>query len=203
MSAFPAPDTRYGEVLVTRQVPRAQWRNYHKWVRFYLHFCQKYRHRPADAKSLELFIGKLASKGQTAAQRAQAQCAVDYYAVFLSPEVPSLRDDDAGAPTAPKDGADSLGATKQESIIGPSPRMEEHAHVLVQADGARDQTNAAWQEVEAQLKDEIMLRHYSPKTLQAYAGWLRKFRGFMATIHPAEVTGAEAKRFLADLAVRR
>ena len=203
MSAFPATDTRYGEVLAARRVPREQWRNYHKWVRFYLHFCHKYRHRPADSKSLPLFIGKLASKGQTAAQRAQAQCAVEYYSVFLSPELRSLRDDDAVAPTAPKDGEDGLAARKQESVIGPSPRREEPAHVLVQANGASEQTNAAWREVEAKLKDEIMLRHYSPKTLQAYAGWMRKFRGFMVNTNPAELTGAEAKRFLADLAVRR
>ena len=91
MSAFPATDPRYSEVLAARQVPREQWRNYHKWVRFYLHFCQKYHHRPADSQSLPVFLGKLASKGQTAAQRAQAQCAVDYYSVFLSPEVPSVR----------------------------------------------------------------------------------------------------------------
>jgi integron integrase len=123
--------------------------------------------------------------------------------VFLSPAVPSWRDDDAGAQTAPKDEENGLAAPKPESVIGPSPRIEAHAHVLVQANGARDQTHAAWRELEAKLKDEIMLRHYSPKTLQAYAGWLRKFRGFMANTHPAELTGAEAKRFLADLAVRR
>jgi hypothetical protein len=81
--------------------------------------------------------------------------------------------------------------------------MEAHAPVLVQANDARDQPHAAWQEVEAKLNDDILLRHYSPKTLQAYAGWLRKFRGFMVNTHPAEVTGAEAKRVLADLAVRR
>jgi integron integrase len=81
--------------------------------------------------------------------------------------------------------------------------MEEHPHVLVQANGAKAQTNAAWREVEGQLKDAILLRHYSPKTLQAYAGWMRKFRGFMVHTHPAELTGAEAKRFLVDLAVRR
>jgi Phage integrase, N-terminal SAM-like domain len=146
---------------------------------------------------------KTASKGQAAAQRAQAQCAVDYDAVCLSPAVHSWRDDDAGAPTAPKDGEDGLAARQPESVIGPSPRMEAHAQVLVQAHGARDQTHAAWREVEAKLQDEILLRHDSPKTLQAYAGWLRKFRGFIATTPPAEVTGAEAKRFVADLAVRR
>jgi integron integrase len=203
MSAFPTPDPRYGEVLAARQVPRDQWRHDHKWVRFYRHFCQKYRHPPAESTSLELFLGKLASKGQTAAQRAQAHCAVEYYAVFWSPAVPSWRDDDAVAPTAPTDGAEGLAARKPESTSGPSPRMEPHAHVLVQAKGARDQTNAAWREVEAKLKDAIMLHHYSPKTLQAYAGWLRKFREFMVNTPPAELTGAEAKRFLADLAVSR
>ena len=32
---------------------------------------------------------------------------------------------------------------------------------------------------------------------------MRTFRGFLVNPNPAEVTGAEAKRFLADLAVRR
>jgi hypothetical protein len=102
-----------------------------KWVRFYLHFCHKYRHRPADSKSLQLFIGKLASKGQTAVQRAQAQCAVEYYFVFLSPQLRSLRDDGAVAPAAPKDGEDGLAARKQESVIGQSRIMEEQAQVFV------------------------------------------------------------------------
>ena len=203
MSAFPDTETRYGEVLAARRVPRAQWRNYHKWVRFYLHFCQKYRHHPTEAKSLELFLGKLASKGQTAAQQAQAHCAVDYYAVFLSPELRSLRDDNAVAPTAPKDRADGLAARKPQSVIGQPRMMAEHAHVLVQANGSGEQTNAAWREAEAKLKDEIRLRHYSPKTLQAYAGWMRKFRDFLVHTHPAELTGADAKRFLADLAIRK
>ena len=81
--------------------------------------------------------------------------------------------------------------------------MEAHAQFLMQANGAREQTNAAWHEVEGKLKDEILLRHYSPKTLQAYTGWLRKFQRVVGNADPAEVTGAEAKRFLADLAVRR
>jgi Phage integrase, N-terminal SAM-like domain/Phage integrase family len=203
MSAFPAPDPRYGEVLAARQVPREHWRHYHKWVRFYLHFCHKYRHRPADAKSLPLFLETLASKHPPAAQRAQAQCAVDYDAVCLSPEWRSWRDDDAVAPTAPNDGDDGLAARKPASVIGQSPRRKDHAPVHVPANGASEQTNAAWREAEATLNDAIMRRHYSPKTLQAYAGWLRKFRGFMANTDPAQVTGAEAKRFLADLAVRR
>jgi site-specific recombinase XerD len=81
--------------------------------------------------------------------------------------------------------------------------MEAPAPVLVQAAGASEQTHAAWRAVEATLTDDIMLRHYSPKTLHAYAGWRRTFRGFLVNPNPAEVTGAEAQRGLADLAVRR
>ena len=193
MGAFPAPDPRYGEVLAARQVPREPWRNDQTWVRFSRHFCQKYRHPPADSVSLQLCLRKLASKGQTAAQRAQAQGAVESYAVCLSPALRSLQDD-AVAPTAPNDGEDALASRTPEHVIGHSPRMEEHPHVLVQANGATAQTNAVWREVEAQLKAAIRLRHDAPKTLQAYAGWMRKFRGFMVHTHPAELTGTEAKR---------
>jgi hypothetical protein len=114
-----------------------------------------------------------------------------------------LRHDDAVAPTTPNDGDDGLAARTPEHVSGHSRMLEEHAHVLVQAHGAREQTNPAWRAVEAPLKDDIMRRHDSPKTLQAYAGWMRTFRGFMRTTHPAELTGVDAKRFLADLAVRR
>ena len=85
----------------------------------------------------------------------------------MSPEVPSLRDDDAVAPSAPNAGADGRAARQPERVSGQSRMLEAQAHVLVQAHGAREQTNAAWGAVEATLTDEIMLRHYSPKTLHA------------------------------------
>lgn len=202
LSAFPTPDPKYGEVLAARQVPRHQWRNYHKWVRFSRHCCQKYRHHPADAKTLPLFLEKLAAKGQTATQRAQAHGAVEYYSVFLSPQVRSWRDD-AAAPTAPNNAEDGSTVKEPESVIDAYQVREAQARFLTPANGTRDQLNAAWEAVEGQLKAEILLRHYSPKTLQAYAGWLRKFRAFMGHTHPAGLTGADVKRFLADLAVRR
>jgi hypothetical protein len=45
--------------------------------------------------------------------------------------------------------------------------MEAHAHVLVQAHGASEQTHAAWRAVEATVHDAIRLRHDAPKTLHA------------------------------------
>jgi hypothetical protein len=100
MSAFPATDPRDGEVLAARQVPREPWRNDQQWVRFSRHVCQKYRHRPGDSASLPVCLGTLAAKGHTAAQRAQAPCAVDDDSVFWSPEWQSLRSDAAGTRVA-------------------------------------------------------------------------------------------------------
>ena len=57
--------------------------------------------------------------------------------------------------------------------------------------------------METKLKDEILLRHYSPRTLQAYAGWMRKLRGFMLNKNPLELTGADVKSFLTYLAVKK
>ena len=112
-------------------------------------------------------IGRLVSKGQTAEQRAQAPYPVSYSSVCLSPSWRAWRDDDAVVPSAPQDGADGLAAMEQESVIGPSRMREEPAPVLVQANAASGQPNAAWREVDATLNDDIMRRHDSPKTLQA------------------------------------
>ena len=58
------------------QVPTDQRPDYHKWVRFYFHFCHKYGHSPALSTSLGPFLAKLASKNQSVGQRSQASAAV-------------------------------------------------------------------------------------------------------------------------------
>jgi integrase-like protein len=203
LRAFPATDLRYGTGLAARQVPRDHWRHASKWGHFSRPFCQTYRHRPGAAKSLQVFIGKLTATGQTVVQRAQAPCAVEDDAVGLPPEAPAWRDGDAITLTAPPDGDEGREARKPDSGSGHSRMLEAHVPVPVQAKGSSEQTNAAWRAVATKLSDDIRLRHDSPKTLQAYAGWMRQFRGFMVKTHPAELRGEEAKRFLADLAGRR
>ena len=54
------------------QVPADQRPDYHKWVRFYCHFCAKYGHSPALPTSLGPFLTKLAAKNQSLGQRSQA-----------------------------------------------------------------------------------------------------------------------------------
>jgi Phage integrase, N-terminal SAM-like domain len=51
------------------------------------------------------------------------------------------------------------------------------------------------------VRAAIRLRHYSPRTEDAYVGWVRRFILFHGVRHPAEMGAAEINRFLTDLAV--
>ena len=54
------------------RVPAPQRPDYHKWVRFYFHFCHKYGLPTASPNTLGPFLAKLAFKNQSVAQRSQA-----------------------------------------------------------------------------------------------------------------------------------
>ena len=51
------------------------------------------------------------------------------------------------------------------------------------------------------VREAIRLRHYSPRTEDAYVGWIRRFIFFHGVRHPAEMGAAEINHFLTDLAV--
>jgi integrase len=59
-----------------------------------------------------------------------------------------------------------------------------------------------WDAVLAAMADEITLRHYSRKTLQAYALWARKFQRFLKNKAPRDLTTDEVKEYLTFLAVK-
>lgn len=215
MGSFPQVDPRYCEVLASRQVPHKEWHEHQKWVRYYLHFCNKYRHVPDDPESIPLFIGKLASKNQTSAQQDQARRAIEFYFVLLSPKPPCLQRAVSDVPAASEVKGNFTVVKKQDGVSHyhqvskgetdyclPENR-EKLACSHMHADSVRERVNAGWRDVETKLKDEILLRHYSPRTLQAYAGWMRKLRGFMLNKNSLELTGADVKSFLTDLAVKK
>jgi len=52
-----------------------------------------------------------------------------------------------------------------------------------------------------QLRDRIRLKHYSIRTEQAYADWVRRFVIFSGKRHPRELGQAEVEAFLTHLAV--
>jgi integron integrase len=48
----------------------------------------------------------------------------------------------------------------------------------------------------------MALRHYSPKTVEAYVGWVRRFVAFHRGRHPQSLGEHDVERFLTHLAVR-
>ena len=51
------------------------------------------------------------------------------------------------------------------------------------------------------LSSAVKVRHYSPKTLQAYRGWTQKFQTFTQSQEPQLVSMDDVKGFLSFLAV--
>lgn len=57
-----------------------------------------------------------------------------------------------------------------------------------------------WDAVIIRIKEEVKIRQYSPKTFDAYAGWVRQFAGF-AKKPPDGIAMQDVKNFLTHLAV--
>lgn len=53
------------------------------------------------------------------------------------------------------------------------------------------------------LRDNLRLRHFSPRTEEAYTAWVRRFVTFHHLAHPAHLGDADVARFLTHLAVER
>lgn len=58
-----------------------------------------------------------------------------------------------------------------------------------------------WDKVIDGLATEIKTRHYSRKTLKAYADWSRKFQSFLKNKFPSELSATDVKTYLTHLAV--
>src|ERR1700741_1119398 len=53
----------------------------------------------------------------------------------------------------------------------------------------------------ARLRQALRLRHYSPRTEDAYVRWVRRYVLFHGLRHPAELGEADLTRFVSSLAV--
>ena len=60
----------------------------------------------------------------------------------------------------------------------------------------------AWDKVIDTLAAEIKTRHYSRKTLKAYADWSRKFQSYLRNKPPDELSATDVKAYITYLAVK-
>ena len=166
-------EARFDVALAEKAVPQGLNFHYKKWLRYYLDFCHKYHLDKSAKQSLSDFTKKLREKRQSDQQQKQAA-----HAVSIFYEIGRFR------------------SNKNISLrekIGVSPTRKEHLKP----------TGADWKPVYDNLYAEIKIRHYSPKTLRAYKGWLRQLQDFTKSKDPQSLSASDVKDFLTFLAVKR
>ncbi len=159
--------------MIKKGIPLPAHFHYRKWLRYYLDFCLRYHHKPADKESLAPFVQKLKDKKQTEQQRKQAFDAISLFC--------QMKKADQGKSHILKNNEGNISTKKTELKT----------------------TNSDWSPVYRDLVSEIKLRHYSPKTLEAYRGWVRQLQGFTRSKDPQLLSSKHVKEFLTYLAVKR
>lgn len=174
MKHIPPEINRIYEIhLFNKAIKKTEVFYYKKWLRYYLDFCFKYKHKQLDKTSLKYFLAKLKEKKQTEAQLKQA-----FHAISLFYEL-----DLAGN----TDDASFKNKNKDLSIEKNNLKLK----------------NADWRPAYKSLKNEILLRHYSPKTLKAYNGWVRKLQNYTKSKDLELLSPQDVKDFLTFLAAEK
>ena len=172
----PALIAKYDRLLVNSEAQPKEYPAYRKWLRYYLDFCKKYDHEYADSESLLLYIDKLKSKKQNLFQQNQAQKAVKLYYAGLEKQT------------------QIFAHNHPESI----PEIQEGANPFCTGN-----ENDLWDRSIQLLKNEILVRHYSKKTLKSYSLWAEKLRYFVKGKKPETLNVEDVKGFLTFLAVKK
>ena len=123
-------------------------------------------------------------------------------------DVPSLKKDDPPekAPDVSSHRPDSLPSDTSTSpkarSAGKAPDQSSPQTVSSSND-AKTSTGVSWIAVYTRLANEIQVRHYAPKTLQAYTPWVRHVHTCTRSQDPESLSSADVREFLTCLAVDR
>lgn len=213
----------FNQLLERKEVPPRYRNHYRKWLKFFLDFCDKYDFSPTDKQQVPAFIAKLLEKNQSKFFQRQAEQAVLIYFEIISTHphpvapqtsIPSTTRSTGGkasfsAPSIPR-GSDPVGQNKEKSKDRdelPPPlllhRSTSHNEEELTKQASPKNTGADWTKVYMSLESSIKVRHYSPKTLKAYKGWIHHFQFFVKSKDSQLIEISDVKDFLSFLAVKR
>jgi integron integrase len=222
---------RYSAVLKKRAVPVSLHAYYRKWLRYFLDFQNKYPLPDSRSEQVRLFILKLQEKKQGPEQQKQAAHALSLFFEMQKAKTkaeatgraPQYRATTEGLPlpatTSPALGGEAGGVTGKGKY--PEPSKSGHDDLKVAAPQApslsfapssrshfndwrclKKSASPEWDALVDKLAAEIRTRHYSRKTLKAYADWCRNFQGYLKNKAPEELSEADVKAYLTHLAVK-
>jgi hypothetical protein len=191
--------TRYDAFLTAKVKDVSHHENLKKWFLYFWDFRIKYHPPDSRSEQVRLFIEKLRQKGQSKVQQKQAAHAVLLYFAMLDAETKAATTSPSGTgnhnspypPLILRGGSEAGGVTiKGRSFNGIAkdegqpllPASRPHLPPL--STGRRfnewrcleKSASLEWDKVISDLSNEIKTRHYSRKTLKAYADWIRKFQ---------------------------
>jgi integron integrase len=210
--------TQYEAFLKAKVKDVSQHENLKKWFLYFWDFRSKYHPPDSRSEQIRLFIEKLQNKGQSHIQQKQAAHAVSLYFQMHDAETKAATTSTAshypaagkGSPRKVSDSASTPISPPLQDTQQPHPITEKGLAALRQSSGSRysewrcleKSGSPAWDKVISDLSNEIKTRHYSRKTLKAYADWIRKFQGFLRDKLPEELTETDVKAYLTYLAVK-
>jgi integron integrase len=175
---------RYEAILKKKSMDVSRHADFKKWLRYFLDFCNKYPVPDSRPEQVRLFTEKLREKKQTADQLKQAAYAVSLYFEILRKLNNTIS-------------TSTVDSENTSSPIAKPPKAE----CTSEADYVERSASPAWDTVIANLSAEIKTRHYSRRTLKAYAIWSRQFQKFLKNKQPDELSLADVKAYLTFLAV--
>lgn len=161
---------------------------------------KKYQHDAVAPDSLGFFLIKLSEKKQSDIQKGQTQKAIQFYhKSFRQNSFPC------------KDTGNNRSKEKRSSIINEATaapslkkrvRTEEHSNTNKQ-NLQRSLKGCSWVKEFQELEGAISIRHYSPKTLKSYRGYIRRFQAYTKSLDPQYLSAEHVKEFLTYLAVEK
>ncbi len=214
----PIPDDilkHFDAALAQKTVPSALHNDYRKWLRYYLDYRSKYELPTERSVQVRMFIEKIRSKGESGKCLHHAAHALSLYFSILSraAEKPVVAENvrrefaaldpvsaSAGrtaSQQAPRsDAAGSPTAVDATAKLPPRGRRKYNEWWSLERTASPE-----WDAIIDRLAGEIKARHYSRKTLKAYADWSRKFQFYLKHKTPDGLAAEDVKAYLTYLAV--
>jgi integron integrase len=194
--------TKFEALLTKRSVPLACHADYRKWLLYYLDFKSKYALPDCRSEHVRLFIEKLQKKNQTPAQQKQAAHALSLFFESQKQDQHNLTSRHTAAPE---------GLTERSSNTIKLPSNPSVPAFVSPLSGKsrfnkwnclKKTDSPEWDKLINDLAAEIKTRHYSRKTLKAYADWCRHYQGYLRNKSPEELSASDVKTYLTYLAVQ-
>jgi len=204
---------KFDSLLLKRSFSDEHRAAYKKWLRFYWDFCHKYQHDILHSNSLLLFLQKLQCKNQSVQQQNQAKHSVSLFLEMYAgsdqqqitdenePKSSQQKTSHSVVASAPNDYQSSHSSLVQSPV---EQNYSNHSKANVSTvSHSSEETGTSWEFVFNQLVNEIKIRHYSPKTLKAYRGYIRQLQTFTKSKNYKKLSQQDVIDFLTFLAVEK